>query len=54
MPVVTEELKLPLREARAGKPEAWEALSARYRLALCAYDRRDQTNGSLRTAENHG
>ena len=37
MPVVTEELQLPVREARAGKPEAWEALLARYRLPLYAY-----------------
>ena len=37
MPVVTEELQLPVREARAGEPEAWEALLARYRLPLYAY-----------------
>ena len=37
MPVVTEELNLPVREARAGEPEAWEALLARYRLPLYAY-----------------
>ena len=37
MPVVTEELKLPKREARAGEPAAWEALLARYRLPLYAY-----------------
>ena len=34
MPVVTEELQLPVREARAGEPSAWEALLARYRLPL--------------------
>ena len=37
MPVVTEELQLPVREARAGEPAAWEALLARYRLPLYAY-----------------
>lgn len=37
MPVVTEELQLPMREARAGEPAAWEALLARYRLPLYAY-----------------
>ena len=37
MPVVTEELQLHVREARAGEPEAWEALLARYRLPLYAY-----------------
>ena len=37
MPVVTEELQLPVREARAGEPDAWEALLARYRLPLYAY-----------------
>jgi RNA polymerase sigma-70 factor, ECF subfamily len=37
MPVVTEEQKLPVRAARAGEPEAWEALLARYRLPLYAY-----------------
>ena len=37
MSVVTEELQLPVREARAGEPEAWEALLARYRLPLYAY-----------------
>ena len=37
MPVVTEELQLPVHEARAGEPEAWEALLARYRLPLYAY-----------------
>jgi RNA polymerase sigma-70 factor (ECF subfamily) len=37
MPVVTEELQLPVREARAGESEAWEALLARYRLPLYAY-----------------
>jgi len=37
MPIVTEELQLPVREARAGEPEAWEALLTRYRLPLYAY-----------------
>ena len=37
MPVVIEEQPLPVREARAGQPEAWEALLARYRLPLYAY-----------------
>src|ERR1035441_8770485 len=37
MPVVTEELQLPVREARAGEPDAWETLLARYRLPLYAY-----------------
>jgi RNA polymerase sigma-70 factor, ECF subfamily len=37
MLVVTEELKLPVREARAGEPAAWETLLARYRLPLYAY-----------------
>jgi RNA polymerase sigma-70 factor (ECF subfamily) len=37
MPVVTEELQLPVREAGVGEPEAWEALLARYRLPLYAY-----------------
>lgn len=37
MPVVTEDLQLPVRAARAGEPEAWEALLARYRLPLYAY-----------------
>jgi len=37
MPVVIEEQPLPVREARAGEPEAWEALLARYRLPLYAY-----------------
>jgi len=37
MPVVTEELQLPVREARAGDPDAWETLLARYRLPLYAY-----------------
>jgi RNA polymerase sigma-70 factor, ECF subfamily len=37
MPVVIEEQTLPVREARAGEPEAWEALLARYRLPLYAY-----------------
>jgi RNA polymerase sigma-70 factor (ECF subfamily) len=37
MPVVTEEPQLPVRGARAGEPEAWEALLARYRLPLYAY-----------------
>ncbi len=37
MPVVIEERALPVREARAGEPEAWEALLARYRLPLYAY-----------------
>jgi RNA polymerase sigma-70 factor (ECF subfamily) len=34
---MTEEQTLPVREARAGEPEAWEALLARYRLPLYAY-----------------
>ncbi len=37
MPVVSEESQLPVREARAGEPEAWAALLARYRLPLYAY-----------------
>ena len=37
MPVVMEEQPLPVREARAGEPGAWEALLARYRLPLYAY-----------------
>jgi RNA polymerase sigma-70 factor, ECF subfamily len=37
MPVVIEEQPLPVRAARAGEPEAWEALLARYRLPLYAY-----------------
>ena len=37
MPVVIEEQPLPVREARAGEPAAWEALLARYRLPLYAY-----------------
>jgi RNA polymerase sigma-70 factor (ECF subfamily) len=37
MPVVTEEQQLPVRQARAGEPEAWEALLSRYRLPLYAY-----------------
>jgi RNA polymerase sigma-70 factor (ECF subfamily) len=37
MPVVIEEPPLPVREARAGEPEAWEVLLARYRLPLYAY-----------------
>ena len=37
MPVVTDDLQLPVCEARAGEPEAWEALLARYRLPLYAY-----------------
>jgi RNA polymerase sigma-70 factor (ECF subfamily) len=37
MPVVIEERPLPVREARAGEQEAWEALLARYRLPLYAY-----------------
>ena len=37
MPVVIEAQRLPVREARAGEPEAWEALLARYRLPLYAY-----------------
>ena len=37
MPVVIEELPLPVREARAGEPAAWESLLARYRLPLYAY-----------------
>jgi RNA polymerase sigma-70 factor, ECF subfamily len=37
MPIVTEVLQLPVREARAGESEAWEALLTRYRLPLYAY-----------------
>jgi RNA polymerase sigma-70 factor, ECF subfamily len=37
MPVVIEEQPLPVREARAGEPDAWEALLVRYRLPLYAY-----------------
>jgi RNA polymerase sigma-70 factor, ECF subfamily len=37
MPVVIEEQPLPVREARAGEPAAWEALLRRYRLPLYAY-----------------
>jgi len=37
MLVVTEDEKLPMREARAGKPEAWGILLARFRLPLYAY-----------------
>ena len=37
MLVVIEEGPLPVREARAGEPEAWETLLARYRLPLYAY-----------------
>lgn len=37
MPVVIEDQPLPVREARAGEPDAWEALLARYRLPLYAY-----------------
>lgn len=37
MPVVSEQHTLPVREARAGDPEAWETLLARYRLPLYAY-----------------
>jgi RNA polymerase sigma-70 factor (ECF subfamily) len=37
MPVVTEEQPLPVRQARAGEPGAWEVLLRRYRLPLYAY-----------------
>ncbi len=37
MPAVIEDRALPVREARAGEPEAWEALLTRYRLPLYAY-----------------
>jgi RNA polymerase sigma-70 factor (ECF subfamily) len=37
MPVVIEEQPLPVHEARAGEPAAWEALLTRYRLPLYAY-----------------
>src|SRR5260370_22249783 len=37
MLVASQEQQLPVREARDGHPEAWEALLARYRLPLYAY-----------------
>ena len=37
MLVVSEREQLPVREARAGKPEAWDALFKRYQLPLYAY-----------------
>jgi RNA polymerase sigma-70 factor (ECF subfamily) len=37
MPLVSETEPLPVREARAGDPEAWTALLARYRLPLYVY-----------------
>src|ERR1700729_1336391 len=37
MLVVAENEQLPVREARAGSPEAWETLLARYRLPLYSY-----------------
>jgi RNA polymerase sigma-70 factor (ECF subfamily) len=37
MLVVSETEQLPVREARAGEPRAWEALLGRYRLPLYAY-----------------
>jgi len=37
MPGVTCEEPLPVREARAGDPEAWDALVKRYQLPLYAY-----------------
>jgi len=37
MLVVSELEQLPVRQARAGEPEAWDALLARYRLPLYAY-----------------
>jgi RNA polymerase sigma-70 factor (ECF subfamily) len=37
MLVVTEREHLPVREARAGKPEAWDALFKRHQLPLYVY-----------------
>ena len=37
MLVMSEHEQLPVREARAGEPEAWAALLRRYRLPLYAY-----------------
>ncbi len=37
MLVVSEHEQLPVREARAGEPEAWNILLARYRLPLYSY-----------------
>ena len=37
MPVATQEPQLPVREARAGDSQAWEAILVRYRLPLYAY-----------------
>jgi RNA polymerase sigma-70 factor (ECF subfamily) len=37
MLVVAEHEQLPVREARAGKPEAWELLFKRYQLPLYVY-----------------
>ena len=37
MLVVSEREQLPVREARAGKPAAWDALFKRYQLPLYAY-----------------
>src|SRR5581483_8723601 len=37
MSVVSEHEQLPVREARAGNPEAWGRLLGRYRLPLYAY-----------------
>jgi RNA polymerase sigma-70 factor (ECF subfamily) len=37
MLVVSEREQLPVREARAGKPEAWDALFKRYQLSLYTY-----------------
>jgi RNA polymerase sigma-70 factor, ECF subfamily len=39
MLVVAEHEQLPVREARAGKPEAWNALFKRYQLPLYIYVR---------------
>ncbi len=37
MLVVAEHEQLPVQEARAGKPEAWDALFKRYQLPLYVY-----------------
>jgi RNA polymerase sigma-70 factor (ECF subfamily) len=37
MLVVAEEIQLPVQEARAGEPEAWDALFRRYQLPLYVY-----------------
>lgn len=37
MLLVSEREQLPVREARAGKPEAWDALFKRYQLPLYTY-----------------